>query len=426
MEMRHKIIFISLVIALLVVSTTAFLLWQKFEPEVYYYVPPEKSFIYSQGELKYGIEKYLREAVETQMLKLIEEKKSFIYVDLKEMKLTLYKEGKSSEVFPVQSKGEEWFWGETPPGVYSAGFKARLHFSSAARVWMPYAVQYYGNYFIHGWPYDRAGRQLPPGPSGGCVRLRTQDAAVVFEFAKSGTPILVFDEKATSPLPALLSLGKEAPPIDINGQSFLVADLDTGEILLSKDVDSEIEGGFAVGGMLALAASDSVNLEKRITARSWMMEGVKEGIIVPERSYRGYDLLEPLLSRSSKEAALVLSRFLTAEKFVALMNDKANGIGMKNTFFADVTGTLAENKTTLYDVARLMRYIRDYRSFILDISQEWLGEREDEKQTIFKALEMKTSNDIVRFIFIGIADSTDAKADVENMLSWLNNNFGLK
>jgi lipoprotein-anchoring transpeptidase ErfK/SrfK len=176
MKIGYKFIFIFLILALFGALTLAFWLWLKiksFEPNVFYYVPPEKSFIYGDEELKYGIERYLREAVEKEMTNLIEKKESFVYVDLKNMELSLYKEGEKFKVFPVKAKGAEWFWGQTPPGVYTADFRARLQFSNATRVWMPYAIQYYGNYFIHGWPYDMTGKPISSKVSGGCIRLQT-------------------------------------------------------------------------------------------------------------------------------------------------------------------------------------------------------------------------------------------------------------
>lgn len=416
---------------------------QKFEPavyDVYYYVPPERSFIYSWEEIaEFGIEEYVRERIIIERTKLIQKKKNFINLDLKDMKLTLYKEGKEFEIFPVQSKGRVGSWWETAPGVYFAGDKLVNHFSTIAGVWMPYAVQFYGNFFIHGWPYYSDGRLLPPGPSGGCVRLNTKDAALLFEFAERGMPVLVFDKKTVPPLPALRLLDEEIFPPEIKGQASLVADLDTGEILLSKEMDSEIYAGPAVGGMMALTASEVVNLERRIIARAWMIEGIKEGIVIPERSYRAYDLLYPLMGQSSKEAALVLSRFLTPEYFVTLMNVKAKAIGMKNTGFVDVTGESKENITTLYDVARMARYINDYRSFIFEISKRnyhftekenpigiLAGPGENEKESIFTVWEMKTLDGVSRIIFIGLANSLGAKEDLENILLWLDNSFGLK
>ena len=117
---------------------------------------------------------------------------------------------------------------------------------------------------------------------------------------------------------------------------------------------------------------------------------------------------------------------MTAEEFVKRMNVKAKGIGMKNTNFVDVTGTSKENITTLYDVAKMMRYIKHYRKFILDIGFKESTPHKNEKNTIFRVLEMKTPQDLSRFIFIGIVDSPDAGGDLEKILLWLNENFNLK
>lgn len=434
-EFWYKITIVFLILVLFFISAGLWWLWlkiQKSEPEVYYYVPPERSFIYGEEELtEFGFEEYIQERITIEKTKLIERKKDFINLDLKEMKLTLYKEGEISETFPVQSKGREGSWWETAPGVYFVGDKVVKHFSTIAQVWMPYAVQFYGNFFIHGWPYDTAGRTLLPGPSGGCVRLRTKDAAVVFEFAERGMPVLVFDQKPVIPLPALLPSEVIVSPPNIKVQAFMVADLDTGEMLLTKEINSEIYSGPVIPGMLTLTASETINLGKRILARDWMIEGIGEQIIVPGRSYRAYDLLYPLLLQSSQEAALVLSRFFTPEYFVATMNAKAQAIGMNNTHFVDLTGISKENQTTLYDIARMMRYINDYRGFIFEISRELKGPAETDKETLFTVLKMnpdKISQDSneTRTIFIALANSLDIKEDFENILAWLNNNFGLK
>jgi hypothetical protein len=81
----------------------------------------------------------------------------FIDVDLAAMTLTLYAEGKEKEKLPVLTKGREGSWWETPTGEYSALLKESNHFSSIGKVWMPWSIQFYGNFFIHGWPYHPDG-----------------------------------------------------------------------------------------------------------------------------------------------------------------------------------------------------------------------------------------------------------------------------
>ncbi len=421
--MNHQIILISLILALLFLSTTAFLLWerQNFEPELYYYVPPERSFIYESEEMaKFGFEEYIREKITTEKARLINDKKSFIYLDFRKMELTLYQEGEIFQVFPIESKGREGTWWETAPGAYFVGDKVVTHFSSIARVWIPYGIQFYGNFFIHGWPYDSWGRPLLPGPSGGCIRLKTEDAAVVFKFAERGMPVLVFEEKIAGPLPALIPPKDSISFPELSSENFMVADLDTGEILLSKEFDSEIHPGPLTSVMMALTGSEIINMERRITAKSWMIEDVEEKIILPERSYRALDLLEPLLLRSSKEAALVLSYFFTPEYFLAAMNVKAKAIGMNNTSFVDVTGASEKNITTLHDTAKMMKYIQQYRGFILEINREL----KDEK-TGFAVFKMDSPEGFSRSIFIALVNSDNIEKDMKNVILWLNNNLKL-
>ena len=428
MNPRFKTLLILLLIAsLTLLGMVAFLLQKirKFEPAVYYNVPPERSFIYSEGASILGIENYLKDAIEKEMGKLKEEKKDFLYADLKEMKIILYEEGEEVKSFPVIGKGADWFLGETPLGVYHASYKTRLHFSSCCHVWMPYAIQFFGNYFLHGWPYDNQGRMVKTTYSGGCIRLSTPDASKVFDFVEEEMPILVFDEKN---IPSLLAIKPEYEEMslpEIQAQFILVADLKTGEIILNKGGDSQFYGGPAANNLiLALTATESIDLDKIIFVKQWMFEKVNEGIIVPERSYRAYDLLRPLLVYSSEEAAMVLTRFWTPEDFLRLMQEKTKSLDLENTFIADLTGNSQKNKTSLYDLARIFRYTKDYRKFLLNMTNELTGPSEDEKESKFAVFEMKYNGE-ERAIFIGLANSSKIEEDSEKTLEWLEKDFGL-
>ena len=371
------------------------------------------------------IENYLENLIEKEKKKLKEEKQDFLYVNLKEMKIVLYQEGAELKSLPVAAKGADWFLGETPVGVYNAGYKARLHFSSSAHLWMPYSIQFFGNYFIHGWPYDNQGRMVQTEHSGGCVRLNTPDAAIVFDFVKKGMPILIFNEKERSPLLAIKPISKEITLPEIQAQFILIADIETGEIILNKDGDSQFYGGPAVNSlMLALTATEVIHLDRRIFARSWMFEEINERIITAGKSYSGYNLLRPLLIYSSQEAALVLSRFRTPKLFVSLMQEKTKSLGLENTFFVDLTGKSKENTTSLYDIAKTFRYINDYRNFILNITNELTSLSENEKASKFAIFEMEYKGE-KRTIFIGLANSLKIEEDIKKALGWLEKDFGL-
>ena len=72
------------------------------------------------------------------------------------------------------------------------------------------------------------------------------------------------------------------------------------------------------------------------------------------------DLLYGLMLRSGNDAAVVIANFIggSEEKFVELMNKKANFLGMHNTTFNNPHGLDEEtqNYSTAYDMAKLSQY----------------------------------------------------------------------
>ena len=107
----------------------------------------------------------------------------FIAANLSEMRLYLFENGVATATYPILSKGKRGSRWETPTGLYKIETKEQDHFSSLGQVHMPQSMQFFGNFFIHGWPYYPDGTPVPEGYSGGCIRLSTDDATAVFEFA---------------------------------------------------------------------------------------------------------------------------------------------------------------------------------------------------------------------------------------------------
>ena len=62
---------------------------------------------------------------------------------------------------------------------------------------MPLSMQFYGDYFLHAWPYWPNGEKLISKYSGGCVRLFDKDAQELFAFADIGTPVRVHSTPAS-------------------------------------------------------------------------------------------------------------------------------------------------------------------------------------------------------------------------------------
>lgn len=114
----------------------------------------------------------------------------YIDINLSSMILTLVENGAPVKSFPVAGKGNP----NTKPtreGKFEILSKEPLHFSTLSRVFMPWSMQYSGDYFIHDWPYWTGGRKLNSKYSNGCIRLFNGDAEAVYNWAEVGTEVLV-------------------------------------------------------------------------------------------------------------------------------------------------------------------------------------------------------------------------------------------
>jgi hypothetical protein len=144
-----------------------------------------------------------------------------LVADLSGMTLTLYDQGVATATYPILSKGRKGTPWETPGGVYQVLSKEKTHFSSLGHVFMPWSMQFYGNFFIHGWPYDADGNDVPRGYSGGCIRLSTPDAEQVYAFAERGTSVIVRAKNDVA-LSGGYYVSTNEPPPTLSATSFVV------------------------------------------------------------------------------------------------------------------------------------------------------------------------------------------------------------
>jgi hypothetical protein len=296
----------------------------------------------------------------------ITERADFIEADLSKMILRVYKNGEMSYEVPILTKGREGSWWETPAGLYKINTKTKNHFSSIGHVWMPWAMQFQGNFFIHGETYYDDGTPTASQYSGGCIRLKTEYAEKVYDLVSIGTPLLVFEEGFNSDNFVYESKNK----FEIDSPSYLVADLKNNHIFAQESSALAFEIGNATKLMTALIATEYINLDKYATTPKTALIGSENPRLFEGSQYTIYQLLFPLLLENSNEAAETIARNYGRDAFVKQMNAKAKSIGMSHTIFVDPTGVASENVSTAEDLFMLSKYIYNNRSFIFDITSE--------------------------------------------------------
>jgi D-alanyl-D-alanine carboxypeptidase len=298
---------------------------------------------------------------------LILSQTDFMEVNLAEMKVKLYKKGLLENEFAILKRGDPQGWGGSAVGLYKVLDGSKLSFSGIANVYMPYAIHYYGKYYIHGEPYYSFGGTLDSPVSGGCINLSTEDAQSVFELAELNMPVLVVDKDRD-----YYDYSKEEPSEfpEISAQSYLAADLDSGQIFAEKNSQEQFPIASLTKLMTAIIVSENVDLRKSILIDEEMLKGYGSTKGLEKgKWFRVVELFYPLLIESSNDAAEALSYFLGRTKTIRLMNEKTKDILMDNTKFVDPSGFDPENVSTARDLFYLARYILNNRPLILDITK---------------------------------------------------------
>lgn len=165
---------------------------------------------------------------------------------------------------------------------------------------------------------------------------------------------------------------KELEVSRINSQYAALIQADGGKVIWEMNGDEFMYPASLTKIMTAIVAIEELeSLEQQITLSNGIFEvlhgqnATQAGFLAGE-SVRAIDLLYGAMLPSGAECCLGLAEFISGseEKFVELMNRKAEKLGMDHTNFCDVTGLHhPEHYSTAKDMAILMKYAIRNRTF---------------------------------------------------------------
>lgn len=149
----------------------------------------------------------------------------------------------------------------------------------------------------------------------------------------------------------------------LSARNIIAMDMDTNRVLYEHDSNSEHLIASISKIMTAVVALELADIECDVTTTNTILKAFGSAIYIEVgETMKLKDLLYGLMLRSGNDAALAIAEFVggDVEKFVGLMNSKAQEIGMKNTKFINPHG-LENNKgvgniSTAYDMALLSSY----------------------------------------------------------------------
>ncbi len=158
-------------------------------------------------------------------------------------------------------------------------------------------------------------------------------------------------------------------PPKVDASSYIVADLETSQVLAKKHPDTPRAIASITKLMTAVVADETMSGDDvvPISSNAVNTEGQAGGLEAGERLTL-QTLYYPLLLESSNDAAAAIAEHRGKRRFLNLMNRKALALGMGSTQFADPSGLSANNTASVRDLFRLSRYIYEKKPFIFDIT----------------------------------------------------------
>ncbi|HEY9281056.1 MAG TPA: D-alanyl-D-alanine carboxypeptidase family protein [Eoetvoesiella sp.] len=170
------------------------------------------------------------------------------------------------------------------------------------------------------------------------------------------------------------------PAPTVAGTAWLTLDVNSGQIIGASNAQQQIEPASLTKIMAAYVvfdalASKRITLEQtfHVSEKAWKTEGSRM-FINPNSQVSVDDLLQGLIVQSGNDATVALAEGVAGSEsaFVALMNQQAARMGLKDTHFTNSPGLPdPTHLTTVHDLAILARYlVADFPQYLHYYSQK--------------------------------------------------------
>ena len=157
--------------------------------------------------------------------------------------------------------------------------------------------------------------------------------------------------------------------LKLSAKAYLVGDLNTGEVILSKNQEDKFPIASISKLMTALVANLVMKSDDttKVSKKAINTKGTNGELKFGEK-IKISTLLYPLLLESSNDAAEVIAEYFTRDSFIAKMNEQTNILKMSGTVYEDPSGLSSNNQSTVSDIFKLTGYLNKEKIEILQIT----------------------------------------------------------
>ena len=181
--------------------------------------------------------------------------------------------------------------------------------------------------------------------------------------------------------------------------SYVLMEMTTGTVIMENNADEAVPVGTMAKLMTILLAAEKINsgelsLDTKIkaSAAANVMQGAQIWLMPGEEMTLG-DLLKGIIIGNANDASVAVAEAVAGseESFTALMNEKAQNLGMKSTNFTNCNGYYDDSRqiSSAADIAKLSCELYKY-VFLRDYFTCWLDYLRD------GATEVVNSNTLVK------------------------------
>jgi serine-type D-Ala-D-Ala carboxypeptidase (penicillin-binding protein 5/6) len=187
-----------------------------------------------------------------------------------------------------------------------------------------------------------------------CVRVLALLITGALATSCGGNPPPSNRPSATAVVPQRAVPIPKTPPPPVKGDSVIVIDAISGQVLYAKNADAPRAVASTQKILTALCVLDAGDIDKPVVIQKidTLCEPTKLDI-KPGETYSRRDLLKVLMVKSANDVARALARDVAGDldSFNVLMNQKAHSLGMRNSNFLNPNGLPAVGQ---YSTARDM------------------------------------------------------------------------
>ena len=205
-------------------------------------------------------------------------------------------------------------------------------------------------------------------------------------------------------------------------ENYCLMETDGGRVLKSKNADERVSPASITKIMTLLIACEQIknnklNMSDLVTTSAYAKSmGGSQVFLEEGETQTVEDLLKCIVIASGNDASVALAEHIcgSEEKFVDLMNKKAEELNMINTHFVDCCGLTDsdEHYTSAKDVAIMSRELINKYPFILNYSSTWMDKIIHKTKKGTKEFVLSNTNKLLKMnsSVLGLKTGSTSKA----------------